>query len=376
MNAPRSDTRVLFVTTTPALHKAPSFRLLGEWANVLFIFFSRGSEPYMSASATPRYEGLRFVDVGSRGQSRAASIISLCRSVATADYDVMVKCINGKLELPLCYLLCRLRKKKFILWTGIWKWPDNRRHRLGRALVRHICRNADAVCTYGSHVSEFLALDGVPPDKLFVVPQPVQPGGTFHSGGRQGRSSSERLRLLFVGRLVEEKGLATLLRAARPLAASIVLTVVGEGRDAHQLKVAATRTGLDVSWLGQQDPRRLALLYRCSDCVVIPSVTTKMSREPWGFVANEAMLSGCTVVASTAVGAAAGGLVRHRQTGMVFAERDHIDLRRCLQQLCDDQAFGQSLARAGEQEARTYTDKAACTAFAAAIGSVTHKRPD
>ncbi|MDQ4069367.1 MAG: glycosyltransferase family 4 protein [Actinomycetota bacterium] len=367
---------MVFVTTTPALHKSGAFRLLGRGMDVLFLFFSRGREPYRSASATPVYEGLRHQDVGATAQSRAAVLKSLLRVVALSRYEVLIKCINGKGELLICYCACRLRRRKFILWTGIWKWPDSIGHRLGRPVVRYICRHADAVCTYGSHVSRFLEDEGVDSEKLIVVPQPVEPDRTFHRAGRRPVESSDRLRLLFVGRLVEEKGVATLLRAAGPLSDRVSLTVVGDGPQRGMLEGLAHRVGLDVTWVGQQDPSDLAELYRRSDSVVIPSVTTRMTREPWGFIANEAMLSGCVVVASTAVGAVAGGLVRDGVTGLVFEEYDHVALRDRLERLCMDQELRASLSRAGELEARTYTEERACAGFRAAIESVLRPTPD
>lgn len=366
---------VVFVTTTPALHKSGAFRRLSRSMHVLFVFFSRGREPYRSASATPVYQGLRYQDVGATARSRIGVLRSLLRVVAFSRYDVLIKCINGKAELLICYGACRLRRRRFILWTGIWKWPDSMGHRLGRRIVRRICRKADAVCTYGPHVSRFLEDEGADREKLFVVPQPVEPDGTFHRSGRPVRDASEPLRLLFVGRLVEEKGVATLLQAAGSLSGRVSLTVVGDGPQRGMLEGLAARVGLDVTWLAQQEPADLAALYRQSDCVVMPSVTTRMTREPWGFVANEAMLSGCVVVGSTAVGAVAGGLIRHGVSGLVFEENDHGALRDQLERLCTDQELRTSLARAGEAEARTYTEERACAGFRAAIESVLWPTP-
>lgn len=361
---------VLFVTTTPAIHKSGAFRLLTRSMNVAFVFFSRGREPYRSASATPMYDGLEYQDLGATARSRIGLLWALAKRVGLSDYDVLVKCINGKAELLLCYAACRLRRRRFVLWTGIWKWPDSVTHRVGRPVVRHICRHADAICTYGSHVSRFLEGEGVERHKLFVVRQPVEPDGNFHSAGREVGDSRERLRMLFVGRLAEEKGLATLLRAAGPLLGRASLTVAGNGPERATWEAAAAAAGLDVTWVGDQGPSELAELYRRSDCVVIPSVTTPMAREPWGFVSNEAMLSGCAVVASTAVGAVAGGLIRDGVTGLVFEENDDVALGRHLHTLCQNRRLRASLAEAAEREARMYTEARACADFGAAIASV------
>ena len=43
--------------------------------------------------------------------------------------------------------------------------------------------------------------------------------------------------------------------------------------------------------------------------------------EPWGLVANEAMNQRCAIIATDAVGAAAGGLVRHERNGLIVKGR-------------------------------------------------------
>lgn len=59
-------------------------------------------------------------------------------------------------------------------------------------------------------------------------------------------------------------------------------------------------------------------------------------KEPWGLVVNETMNQGVPAIATDAVGAAAGGLVQHGQTGLVVAERDVEALAAALQQLLAD----------------------------------------
>ena len=49
----------------------------------------------------------------------------------------------------------------------------------------------------------------------------------------------------------------------------------------------------------------------------MPSVPTRTFREPWGLVVNEAMHQRTPVIATDAVGAAAGGLVRDGRNGLV-----------------------------------------------------------
>ncbi len=63
--------------------------------------------------------------------------------------------------------------------------------------------------------------------------------------------------------------------------------------------------------------QRLREMYADADVLVVPSIRTRTFREPWGLVINEAMNRGLAVIASDAVGAVAGGLVRDGRNGLV-----------------------------------------------------------
>ncbi|UWZ85559.1 glycosyltransferase family 4 protein [Occallatibacter riparius] len=89
-------------------------------------------------------------------------------------------------------------------------------------------------------------------------------------------------RLLYVGRLVRDKGILDLIQAVR-LLHNVSLTVVGEGEDANRARGLAQ--GLPVEFCGfQSDPQRF---YRQADLLVFPS-----HHEGQGFVPVEAMAHG------------------------------------------------------------------------------------
>ena len=79
--------------------------------------------------------------------------------------------------------------------------------------------------------------------------------------------------------------------------------------------------------------------YAGSDVVVVPSVPTRDFLEPWGLVVNEAFHQGVPVIATDAVGAAAGGLVQHERTGLVVPAGDAEALGAAIRRLRDDRAL-------------------------------------
>ena len=75
-------------------------------------------------------------------------------------------------------------------------------------------------------------------------------------------------------------------------------------------------------------------------------------------VVNEAMSQGRAVIATDAVGAAAGGLVRSGRNGLVVPAGDELALAGALRSLHDDPAERARLGAAGREDVRAYTHAA------------------
>ena len=104
-----------------------------------------------------------------------------------------------------------------------------------------------------------------------------------------------------------------------------------------------------------------------SRCLVLPSITTDLAREPWGLVVNEAMHAGLPVVATDAVGAAAGGLVEDGRNGFVVPERDASALAVVLGRLVEDPALAERLGDQAREDVGRFTHSAMADAFEAAV---------
>jgi glycosyltransferase involved in cell wall biosynthesis len=165
---------------------------------------------------------------------------------------------------------------------------------------------------------------------------------------------------LFAGRLEREKGVDVLLEAWRQSSLDGALVVCGEGP--LPAPGALTR--------GPCGAAELRNLYAGSDVVVVPSVATRDFLEPWGMVVNEAFHQGVPVIATTAVGAAAGGLVEHERTGLVVPPGDAVALAGALRRLHDDRALRERLGRAAQGAASAYTPAAWAEGMSRALGAV------
>jgi glycosyltransferase involved in cell wall biosynthesis len=104
--------------------------------------------------------------------------------------------------------------------------------------------------------------------------------------------------------------------------------------------------------------------------VVLPSIPTRDYREPWGLVVNEAFDQGVPVIASDAVGAAAGGLVRHEETGLVVGAGDAGALAGALRRLHDDPALRARLGAAARTAVGAFNHDAWAAGVSRALAAV------
>ena len=118
-------------------------------------------------------------------------------------------------------------------------------------------------------------------------------------------------------------------------------------------------------------PEQVRNSYAAADVLVMPSLATRHFLEPWGLVANEAMNQHLPVIATDAVGAAAGGLVRHERNGLVVPAGDAAALAAALRTLHDDPDLRARLGANAARDVAGYTYAAWADGFAAALRGAT-----
>ena len=166
--------------------------------------------------------------------------------------------------------------------------------------------------------SELQRLFGLPFEKINVIPNGVNLN--LYNGverdynfRRQYAADNEKI-ILYVGRLVYEKGIQNLI-AAMPKVLNNYhdskLIIAGKGGMIDELRDEVRRLNIEnkVYFTGYLNLTQVTKMYKCADVAVFPS-----TYEPFGVVALEGMLSGTPVVVSDVGGL--NEIVEHRVNGM------------------------------------------------------------
>lgn len=183
-------------------------------------------------------------------------------------------------------------------------------------------RNSSLFAISSKAVDQFRAI-GFAPDRVFPFGYFVPPL-QIETRQEKPRVGSQALRLVFVGSLIERKGLPVLMNAvelARKAGVEVAVDVYGSGDRSSYEPVP-----LGVSFQGNIEFGKAQQVIGDYDFLVLPSL-----HDGWGVVVNEALLQGVPVLLSDAVGART--LVEVSGAGIVFASGSSDQLSRLFVEL-------------------------------------------
>jgi glycosyltransferase involved in cell wall biosynthesis len=159
--------------------------------------------------------------------------------------------------------------------------------------------------------------------------------------------------VLFVGRLVQRKGVRHLIDAIAHVREAH-LVVIGDGPERTALEAHARDLEIAdrVEIRGRVSDEELRAAYAASDVLVLPSVLdARGDTEGLGVVLLEAMSYGVPVVASDIGGIT--DIVEHEKSGLLVPPGDATQLARALERLMRDPALASRLGSAGRERVRS-----------------------
>ncbi len=236
---------VLFVTGHAPAYRVGAFERLHEHENVEFALF--GGRLKHGGGSTADDLPFPHRHVREHALKSASELYALA---ASGRYRAVVCPTGGRVAPLATWAGARRARVPLILWASLWAHPRSAAHALSYPALRRLYRSADAVVTYGPHVSAYVRSHGA--KRVHVAPQSVDnefwgsPDVSLPNDPRW--PANTEVTFLFAGRPTREKGLGVLVEAwstSGLQAPTAALVLVGAGSTPPWVPAGGAVVGLD-----------------------------------------------------------------------------------------------------------------------------------
>jgi len=268
-------------------------------------------------------------------------------------------CVHNNISLRAAWPLAVVRRPWVVVHQTFLRRPDGSLS-LADRVKRGLLRRARSIA-----ISNAVARD-------LPVPSTIVPNPYRDDLFRITNPGPRPYDLVFLGRLVSDKGAALLLEAMARLRADMLaprLLLIGSGPQEKRLRSRTERLGLSsqVVFAGSQSGHKLADLLNTARILVVPSLWP----EPFGIVAIEAIACGCAVI-----GSEGGGLPEAiGPCGVTFPNGDAGALARRMAEILRDEQRLRAFAAAAPAHLARHTAGAVADAWLAVLTEAAARSP-
>ena len=249
---------------------------------------------------------------------------------------------------------------------GYTAWYRLKRYLWEKTFGLHYAKNIDGLLFVSPMIRDVYARFGYPRDKMEVIHEFIENEKLMKETENAASHPHEGLKLLFIGRLISEKGLDCAIAALAPIAKErkITLDVVGSGPEEERLKKMTIDLRLTpyIVFHGQKNQSDVARFCSACDIFVHPCRWI----EPFGRTIAEAMVFGKPIITTPESGSAwiaDGG-------GLTFRNGDAEDLRRIILKLYDDPVLRQQRGERARLRARDFDHRNSIIIFEKELQSI------
>jgi len=271
----------------------------------------------------------------------------------------------------------RVHRVPLLLWSESTALDRRRGNRPVEFVKQRFLSLCAAFVVPGRSSLNYLQELGVAGRRIFTAPNAVDVplfsqlaeaarGNDFQA---RGRHSLPPQYFLYVGRLVQAKGVFELMEAYARLKAGIRsnvgLVFVGDGPDHAKLVEQALKISPGtIQFLGFVHREELAEIYALADGFIFPTHS-----DPWGLVVNEAMACNLPVVVTTVAGCTLD-LVQDGWNGFVVPPRDVSQLALAMARLAEDSEQRMAMGCRSRERIEAYSSAAWAAGVVEAVQSV------
>jgi glycosyltransferase involved in cell wall biosynthesis len=305
--------KALILTNMPSPYRRPLFETIGEKIDLTVLFTHNDEDRYWDESTSDTKITSRMLP-----SYRIGQIIinpTLLAELHNGEYDTIIvgENANSIISTLTVMLYCLWNDSKFVIWTeGIdteWK-QDGISGLLRQALdcIRtKIYSRADVCLGYSLKASEAYLKERGVPDERIVIGKQIYPKSEMETPSEDNQNLD--VSVVFLGRLIEGKGVDLLIKSVNKWDEKRTLTIIGRGPERESLeKLAEPKPNVEFAGFVTGTPK--ADLLSEADVLVLPT-----RHDTWGLVINEAVYYQTPVVVTKCAGSA--GLVSKTGVGVV-----------------------------------------------------------
>lgn len=343
--------RLAIITTHPIQYNAPLFKLLTQRKRISIKVFYTWGESVLEAKYDPgfqkeikwdipllegyEYEFLENI-ASDKGSHHFKGIDNPNIISAIGSYAPDAILVYGWSYKSHLRVIRHFHKKAPVIFRGDSTLLDdiagNWKAVLRKYFLKWVYQHVDYALHVGKNNYDYFRQAGLRDKQLIWAPHVIENDRFIETDAinndaaifrQQLGINKEALVFLFAGKFESKKDPVLLLQAFidSGLNKQAHLVFVGNGHLEKELKEKATGiTG--IHFLEFQNQSKMPAVYHMADVFVLPS---RGPGETWGLALNEAMASGCAVIASDKCGGAID-LIDDGKNGFVFKANDRADL--------------------------------------------------
>lgn len=314
--------KVTLITNIPTPYRLPLWRSLSKLVDLNVICISATEknrhwkidlDPYITI-LTSTHLFFHSLDWG----LHFTIPFALTRKLIKTSPDVVIIAGYDNIQYWEALLYTKLARKKVVFWNGSTLLSSRSKNKIVSYMKQFFIRRFDAYYTYGSKATEYLIHYGANPNTIITGKNTVDTD-YFKINTTDTNPDNGKLNFLYVGQLLERKGLENTLKAFGNLERrDWILTIIGTGNDEEKLKNLVNKLNLNenVFFEGYKQKEEILSYFSNSEILIMPSYL-----EVWGLVLNEGLASGLFCLSSKYAGATFD-LIEEGKNGLIIDPLD------------------------------------------------------
>jgi len=264
----------------------------------------------------------------------------------------------------IAFLFSKIFRKKSVITIHGSDIPLLKKFKFINKFVIPSLNKSSLVIANSNYTREQMINLGVKPEKIIKIPVPAsfvkheQSAEELGKFRRKFSDDSSKI-VLFVGRLVEVKGVEYLIKSLREIKnGKMHLIIVGNGVLMEQLKNLSHSLNLEnkVSFFGSANKKELGLLHGISDVFVCPSIIDSQgATEGLGLVIPEAMESRLPIIASSVGGIT--DFVKNEVNGLLVEQKNPSAIAKAIEKIFSDEELEKKMIENSEETVKEFSPK-------------------